>query len=261
MAPEEKPPLVLLHGLTMSARAWHRTAPLLRSDFAVVTPTALGHCGGRPATRRPATIADVVDDAERIMDDLGLRTAHLAGNSMGGWVALELARRGRARSVCALSPAGTWDAASPEHRRTRAALGRARADSHRSQALLPLALRLAAVRRFAMRTTSIDGAKLAREEILAAVQDLLGCAVAQDLLDTTESLASLDPVPCPITVAWCGADRLLLEAVNGAKARELVPGADHFTLPGVGHVPMLDDPQLVADTIRASTRAEALIPA
>jgi pimeloyl-ACP methyl ester carboxylesterase len=120
--------------------------------------------------------------------------------------------------------------------------------------VLPLALRLAAVRRFALRSTAADGARVPRAEILGIVQDLLGCAVAQDLLDTTESLAPLDPVPCPITIAWCGEDRLLPEAVNGALARTLVPGARHLTLPGVGHVPMLDDPALVAATIREATR-------
>lgn len=243
-------PLVLFHGLTMSARAWQRVTPLLVADFTVVTPTALGHSGGRPATARPARIADVVDDAERTLDELGIDTAHLAGNSMGGWVALELARRGRARTVCALSPAGTWDETSREHRATRAVLARARTDTQRSRRLLPLALRVPAVRRFALRSTAADGARVSREELLGVVQDLLGCAVAVDLLDTVESLPPLDPVPCPITIAWCGEDRLLLESVNGALARRLVPGARHFTLPGVGHVPMLDDPALVAATIR-----------
>jgi pimeloyl-ACP methyl ester carboxylesterase len=243
-------PLVLFHGVTMSARAWHRVTPLLVDHFAVVTPTALGHCGGPPVVTRPVRIADVVDDAERTLDRLGIETAHLAGNSMGGWVALELARRGRARTVCALSPAGTWDASSREHRATRAILARARTDTQRSQHLLPLALRLPAVRRFALRSTAADGARVSRQEILGAVRDLLGCAVVDDLLDTGESLPSLDPVPCPITIAWCGEDRLLLESVNGALARTLVPGARHLTLPGVGHVPMLDDPALVAATIR-----------
>lgn len=248
-------PLVLFHGLTMSARAWHRVRPLLEDDFEVVTPTALGHSGGRPAATRPAKIADVVDDAERTLDALGLETAHLAGNSMGGWVALELARRGRARTVCALSPAGTWDAASREHRRTRAVLGRARTDSRRSQLLLPLALRAPAVRRFALRSTAADGARVSRADVLAIVADLLACDIAEDLLATTEALAPMpDPLPCPITIAWAQRDALLLPEINGAMARTLVPGADHITLPGTGHVPMLDDPGLVAATIRAATR-------
>ncbi|HEY6762707.1 MAG TPA: alpha/beta hydrolase [Baekduia sp.] len=247
-----RPPLVLFHGMTMSARVWHRVRPLLDADFDVVTPTALGHTGGRPATTNPIKIVDVVDDAERTLDALGLETAHLAGNSMGGWVALELARRGRARTVCALSPAGTWDAASREHRRTRTALARARTDSRTSRPLLPLALRLPAVRRYATRTVSADGALLEPHEIRAAAHDLLGCTVLSDLLATTESLAPMDPLPCPITIAWAGGDRLLPPSVNGEHARRLVPGADHITLDGLGHVPMLDDPARVAATIRAS---------
>jgi pimeloyl-ACP methyl ester carboxylesterase len=248
----EREPLVLLHGLTMSGRAWHATRAFLGDDFDVYTPTALGHAGGRTPTRRPVKILDVVDDAERTLDDLGLGTAHLAGNSMGGWVALELARRGRAISVTALSPAGTWEPTSREHRRTRNALARAGADARRTRALLPLVLHVPQIRRFAMRGTSADGARLTPHEIIAAADDLLGCTVLDDLLATTEALPPLDAPGTAITVAWSGDDVLLLEAVNGAIARARIPGANHIILPGVGHVPMLDDPALVAATIRAT---------
>jgi pimeloyl-ACP methyl ester carboxylesterase len=242
--------LVLLHGLTMSARVWHRTRPFLEPDFEVVTPTALGHAGGRTPARRPARIADVVDDAERTLDDLQIDRAHLAGNSMGGWVALELARRGRATTVTAFSPAGTWDPVSQEHKRTRKVLARAGIDARRSRALLPLVLGVPQIRRFAMRTTSADGSRVDAHEIVAAVDDLLGCAVLDDLLSTTEALEPLDAPN--ITVAWSGADALLLPDVNGTHAQRLIPQGNHIILPGVGHVPMLDDPALVAATIRAT---------
>ncbi|WP_051223651.1 alpha/beta fold hydrolase [Conexibacter woesei] len=250
--------LVLFHGLTMSGRAWHATRPFLAGDFDVVTPTALGHAGGRSPQHRPIKIADVVDDAERTLDELQIDRAHLAGNSMGGWVALELARRGRAATVTALSPAGTWDPTSREHKRTRNALARAGTDSRRSRALLPLVLHVPQIRRFAMRGTSADGARLTPREIIAAADDLLGCTVLDDLLTTTESLPPLhiDPATTPITVAWSGADALLLPDVNGALAKQLIPAANHIILPGVGHVPMLDDPALVAATIRATIAQE-----
>jgi pimeloyl-ACP methyl ester carboxylesterase len=247
--------LVLFHGLTMSGRVWHTTRPFLAPDFDVVTPTALGHAGGRTPDRRPVRIADVVDDAERTLDELDIDRAHLAGNSMGGWVALELARRGRARSVTALSPAGTWDPVSNEHKRTRKALATAGADARRSRSILPLAARVPQIRRFALRTTSADGARVPAHEILAAVDDLLGCTVLDDLLSTTEALAPLDAPN--ITVAWSGSDALLLPSVNGAIAKRLIPHGDHITLPGVGHVPMLDDPALVAATIRATIAQES----
>ena len=64
-----------------------------------------------PAGRAlPADVdGDTIPDAvERAMDEAGFETAHIAGNSLGGYVALQLAARGRARSVVALAPAGGW---------------------------------------------------------------------------------------------------------------------------------------------------------
>ena len=107
-------PLVLLHGLGMSARVWDRVVPLLTPHHEVMALNALGHRGGAAPSRRPVTVRDVVDDAERMLDERGLDRPHIAGNSLGGWMAIELGRRGRARSVCALSPAGMWTAGTAE---------------------------------------------------------------------------------------------------------------------------------------------------
>ena len=67
----DKPPLVLLHGITMSGNAWQDVVPLLSDHHEVFTPTALGHRGGPPVQRRPATITDVVDAAQRYLDERG----------------------------------------------------------------------------------------------------------------------------------------------------------------------------------------------
>jgi len=90
----DRPALVLLHGVTMSGSAWQEVTPLLAADYDVHTPTAAGHRGGPPALRRPATISDTIDAAQRYLDDHDLDRPHLAGNSMGGWIAVELARDG-----------------------------------------------------------------------------------------------------------------------------------------------------------------------
>ena len=103
-----KPALVLLHPFLVSGKVWQDVVPRLSSYHQVFTPTALGHSGGPPVQRRPVTIWDVIDAAEEYLNEHGLERPHLAGNSMGGFVALELARRGRAATVCALSPAGFW---------------------------------------------------------------------------------------------------------------------------------------------------------
>jgi pimeloyl-ACP methyl ester carboxylesterase len=94
MAPDNSA-LVLLHGGSWSGDQWRDIAPLLFTHHDVYTPSALGHRGGPVVQRRPVTMWDVIDESERYLDERGLDRPHLAGHSMGGFIALELARRGR----------------------------------------------------------------------------------------------------------------------------------------------------------------------
>ncbi|QFS90343.1 Soluble epoxide hydrolase [Mycobacterium sp. THAF192] len=99
--------IVLLHGATSSRRAWDDVIPAIESQHKVLAPTLAGHLGGRPMVAQPPQVVDsIVDDMCAHLDALDVDSAHLVGNSLGGWVALEMARRGRAKSVLALSPAG-----------------------------------------------------------------------------------------------------------------------------------------------------------
>src|SRR5207237_6606895 len=114
-------PLVLLHGVGGTWRVWRPVLPLLERWHAVFAPTLPGHCG---ANRLPAGVAPSIDAladgvAEQL-DRAGIDRAHIVGNSLGGWIALELARRGRARSVVLFGPAGAWRSAA---RMTAVAVG------------------------------------------------------------------------------------------------------------------------------------------
>ena len=100
-------PLVLLHGFTDTWRTWDLVLPALERERDVLALTLPGHAGGPPLPH-PLTAAAVGDVVEAALDDAGLATAAIAGNSLGGYVALELAARGRATSVVALAPAGGW---------------------------------------------------------------------------------------------------------------------------------------------------------
>ena len=240
---------------------WQDVALLLGSDYEVIAPTALGHSGGPPPLDRPVGNRHVVDAAERQMDELSLGRAHLVGNSMGGWMALELARRGRAFSVCAMSPAGMWPsigtASRPGANRLRQGLRMGRL----TRPALPVLYRSRGVRQFALRNAAANGARVSREQTLQLTDDMLGCSIAEDILATDEHFAPLDPGPCPITIAWCELDRIFPEGEFGARARERLPGARYVVLRNVGHVPMLDDPKLVAAVIRESLAAATPAPA
>lgn len=252
-------PVVLLHGVTGSATMWRAVIPLLEPHYDTIALTALGHRGGRPGSAG-ATVQDLVDDAERSLDDLGLDRPHLAGNSLGGWMAIELARRGRAASVCALSPAGCWDVSAGEHLAGAAKLRKAVNLARRSRPVMPWAARLSLVRRVALRDNAVDGGRVTPGELLTVVDDLLACTVIEEMLTTKEEVAPLDPLPCPVVLAWSGKDRVLPVSTRGARARRLMPQAAWRVLPGVGHVPMFDDPRLVAAVIRESVETATVSP-
>ncbi|QIS05716.1 alpha/beta fold hydrolase [Nocardia brasiliensis] len=255
-----KSPLVLLHGVTMSGRAWDEVIPLVTPRHEVFALTAPGHRGGPAVTRHPATVAQLIDGIEGMLDEFGLHRPHLAGNSLGGWIAIELARRGRAASVCALSPAGFWTAGTHAQSDGVTKLRRLAALTRLTRTVQPLALQVPLVRRLGLSDIACRADRLTPSVVGQAARDLLDCTVIDDLLPTDEQIAPLDPLPCPITLAWSGRDAILPPEINGKIARERLPQAEFTVLPDVGHVPMFDDPALVARTILATTSAHTTNP-
>lgn len=248
-------PVFMLHGVTNAASVWSRVVPLVGREFDAIAPTAMGHLGGREPSVRPTRIAHLLDDLELTMDRLEIETAHFAGNSMGGWMALEMARRGRARSVCALSPAGTWDGESRKHNRTRKLIRASAVAARIAAPTLGVTSRSAALRKLSMRSAAEHGDRVSPADFRAVAEASAQCVVMNDILTTDEKLLEIDPVPCPIAIVWSEFDRILPIDVNGANARELIPGAEWTVMREVGHVPMLDDPEGVARTIVAHVRS------
>ncbi|MEV0297921.1 alpha/beta hydrolase [Nocardia sp. NPDC050710] len=246
-----KDPLLLLHGVTMSAAAWDEVVPLLANEFDLLVPTAAGHRGGG-RIEGAATIKHLVDVTEQLLDERGVSTVHIAGNSLGGWMGIELARRGRARSVCALSPAGFWTPGTADETTATNKLRRAKRLAEVGHGLAPLMLRSAAIRRLILNDVAVHGDRLTAAQALGAVHDLVDCPAAYDILSTDESVAPMPTLPCPITLAWSEKDRIFPPSVNGAIARQRIPDARYTELPGIGHVPMIDDPALCAATIRTA---------
>ena len=241
--------LVLLHGITSSGRAWQDLVPELSRRHQVCTPTALGHRGGQPVTGR-TTLTDIVDAAERQLDAALLDRPHIAGHSLGGYVAIELARRGRALTVTALSPAGFWSAGD----------GTAELVMHGVRRSARLARFAAPAVKLAVGTArgraALMGAAVRRADAMTAaaaravIDDQARCTLAGRLfIADGDHLATLDPLPCPVTVAWAEHDEVLPLAGYREAVRARLPGASFLVLPGVGHAAMVDDPGLVVQTI------------
>jgi pimeloyl-ACP methyl ester carboxylesterase len=241
--------------MSMSWRAWEPVIPLLTDCHEVFAPSLAGHHGAATGTADTSmSVHGLADAVERQLDEAGIVTAHLAGNSLGGWVALELARRGRARSVVALSPAGGWTTGRELRRVLRLArLGRAFA----GHPLLAPMLNRPRMRRALLRGVLERGHELTSAEARRFFEDNLHFSGLRELLAAIERDGPLPPmsdIGCPVRIAWAGHDRTIPFDTYGRPLAQAVPDAELLTLLGVGHVPMHDNPQLIADTILDITR-------
>ncbi|OBF03466.1 hydrolase [Mycobacterium sp. ACS4054] len=254
----DRPALVLLHGLTASGLAWQDVIPQLSSYHQVYAPTAPGHRGGPAVQRRPVTVDDMVDWAEHYLDEQGLQRPHLAGHSMGGFLAIELARRGRAATVCAFAPGGFWATGDGLRAKSMAHVHGGRGALRMARPIMPLMLKSARARRLVFQTGACHGDRISARRGVEILDDFLGCTVADEVGSSDDQqIAPLDSLPCPVTVVWSEKDVAIPVAWYEANARERLPGATFLTLPDAGHDPMMDDPELVARTILSVTAAQS----
>src|ERR1700755_67167 len=96
-------PLLLLHGLGTSRRDFTAVLPALTDRFDVINVDLPG-IGRSPHLEQRPTVAAITDAVEHTLDVEGLGRVDVLGNSLGARIALELAVRGRARSVVADRP-------------------------------------------------------------------------------------------------------------------------------------------------------------
>jgi pimeloyl-ACP methyl ester carboxylesterase len=244
-------PLVCLHGFMDTSRTWDLVLPALERSHEVLALTLPGHAGGSPL---PAELDDAVmaDAVEAAMDEAGIEEAALVGNSLGGWVALQLAARGRARAVVAFAPAGGWAAGDSSWRELLALQSSIHeaakaAAPHASAILSTLDGRRRATRYITERFEHIP-VELLADQLLGVA----GCEAPRLLDYASHASWELDAarIECPVRVVWGTEDGLLPWPSAAARfRREWLPRADWVELDGVGHCPQLDVPVEAAQLI------------
>jgi pimeloyl-ACP methyl ester carboxylesterase len=240
-------PLVLIHGIGHTWRGWKPMLPLLepRFDVLAVDLPGFGHSPPLPPGVEP-TPEVLADAVERAMDAAGFERATVCGNSLGAWIALELARRGRAGRVVAISPAGL------QHARERG-WGR--------NVLLGM--------RWAARNAAAEAVLRTRAGRTLFAGPAMGRpwrADPDDMIEQTELFGAapgflatlphtfdrqprgLDSIDVPVLILW-GTRDLILIPRQGRRFERLIPGCELRYLKGLGHTPMSDDPQLLARAI------------
>jgi pimeloyl-ACP methyl ester carboxylesterase len=243
-------PLLLIHGIGHTWRAWRPLLPRLeqRFDVLAVDLPGFGHSEPFPpgVDSTPEALADAVEDE---LVRAGFERAHLAGNSLGGWIALELARRGRARTVTAISPAGlqhgrekNWGAGVLRTMRwlARKPLPAAALGNPVTRALLAGPTHAKGWRK--------DPGWLAEETELFANCPGFEATLPHTFHAQPRGLTTLD---VPVLILWGTLDVVLIPR-QGRRFERLIPGAELRYVRGIGHTPMSDAPELLAEAIAQS---------
>ena len=237
------PALLLLHGIGSCKEMWRPVVPLLAGEREVV---ALDLPGFGASPRGPRTVEGLAHCVAAFARWLGLERPHVAGNSLGGGIALALGAMDAVESVCAVSPIGFANDREAAYARgvlvTTRVLARAFAPVAGPLAR-PAALRTALSSHVASRPWRIPPGDMALwTRAYAAAPGFW------DLLRDTPRWNVVAPT-CPTTIAWGDRDRLLIQSRQAPRARRVLPHARHVTLRGCGHVPTWDDPEQVAQAI------------
>ena len=250
-------PLVLIHGFVDCWRTWDLIIPELERHHDVLAPALAGHAGGPPLDG-PVTRDLVPDALEQAMDDAGFETAHLVGNSLGGYMALQLAARGRARSVVALAPGGGWAEGDGSYVE---ALDFFPELVEQVKAIAPHAERLLTSnegKRRATLYTTVNYAHIPAELLAHQTRAVAACdgVVAMSEYAKRQGYElDAEQISCPVRVVWGTEDKLLPWPSAAVRFRDdWLPHADWVELDGVGHCPQLDVPLEAAQLIVGFTR-------
>ncbi|MER6672180.1 alpha/beta fold hydrolase [Streptomyces sp. NPDC000983] len=253
-------PLVLLHGIGSGRRCWAPVTGLLtaRHEVLAVDLPGFGDSPALPPGTAP-TAGALAEAVGRFLDERGIDTAHVAGNSLGGWVGLELALAGRVRTLSLISPAGLWRETTPFTTRLLLRSFRLAAPWLAGPAA-PL-LRTAPTRAALLAGVHGRPGRVPYAHARAAARDMAratGFEATWRAVSTTRFTGGR-AIDVPVRVAF-GSRDAVLRAGRARFLDELPRGTESRVLPGCGHVPMHDAPEAVARFILAGTAEQARRP-
>jgi pimeloyl-ACP methyl ester carboxylesterase len=248
-------PVLLLHPFLISQLVWQTVAPRLADTgrYEVFAPTMAGHNGGPRAGTWFLSSSVLADHVERQLDQLGWSTCHIVGNSLGGWVAFELERRGRARTVTGIAPAGGWHRWSPTKFEVIAKFIGGMPVWVLAHLLGGRLLRLPLSRRIGTLPISGTPDGVSERELLDVIDDLKHCPAYFQLLVKSilmPGLLELAQTSVPTHLVLCEKDRVFPGPRSHRYFKTHLPAGTRVTeLDGLGHIPMFEAPERITEVI------------
>ncbi|MDO9352755.1 MAG: alpha/beta hydrolase [Solirubrobacteraceae bacterium] len=256
----EGPTLLLMHGVLHRRKAWDAVLPLLVPHRRVVTVDLPGHGSASPLDMSgPSIIRQFLDPLDELVDQLSEtgNPVHVAGNSLGGWLALALAAQGGVASATALSPAGFWvnDA---DRIRAMATFRLVRAFARLGRQHTPRLMRIPPIRNLGLAPFFAHPSRVSYETAIVDMQSLLDSPLISghglDFPPNADDLPPISEPAVPVTCAW-GKRDVCLPIYQSRRVHQYFPHANLIVVPGVGHVPMTDNPGLIAAILLAGSEA------
>ncbi|WP_394822999.1 alpha/beta fold hydrolase [Pendulispora albinea] len=243
------PPLLLIHGIGSRAGVWKPVVARLAREREVFAIDLPGFASSPPLPAGTSSNVHTLTDAvEAWIRKTGLDRPRVAGNSLGGAISLELARRNAVHSAAALSPAGFWIPI--ERKYAQSVLRSARSIGRRVRPFAPRLARSRTLRSLLAGPFFARPSRLDVDDVLLDLTALLDAPAFDETLDSAQlyRFARGEEIHVPVTIAWGTRDLLLLPQ-QAWRAKRLLPNARHVPLHGCGHVPMADDPEAVANVL------------
>lgn len=242
------PALLLVHGFGSQKLMWSPVIDSLAATFEVVAVDlpGFGESPLMPADL-PVTARGFADVLVAYAESLGWSRFHVAGNSLGGWIALELAAMGAVESATALSPAGLWPRRSPINARLPLVIARhgARLFDSRLALLERPAIRKAALGALFGKPANLSGDHAIRHT--RGFGECPGYDRVRRVLGESRFIEGRG-ITAPLTVAFPPRDPLIVRRQCDLSS---LPEHTRFEAPkGWGHVPTYDDPEGVVRLIR-----------
>ncbi|MDP1851838.1 MAG: alpha/beta hydrolase [Candidatus Planktophila sp.] len=249
-----RPPLVLIHGLGSAATAFKPTLAELSKNFRVISVDLPGH-GQSPYSKSqamdPASLGEAI--FETVKSEYGIEKFHVVGNSLGGWIALEMAasRPEQILSVTGLAPAGLWLAPASARLPSEAGL------YYLAKALKPFiktGLKSKQIRKIGFKRVSPKWQELSYETCFDASIAMTNCRGYFPAWDGMTGRRFNAKVPDCVrtTILFGDCDNTLPADVS--QERSLAPSHCRWlTIENCGHAPMWDHPELVLKVVLETT--------
>ena len=232
-------PLVLIHGYPLDHSIWDPLAPFLEHNFDLIIPDLRGF-GESEVAQADNSIVDYASDIAGLLTHLRIRKAYIAGHSMGGYVALAFAREYEERVTGLAMVSSQMAADAPERKQARYSTAKQVMEQGVGNVAEQMAPKLSVVPRWQ-----------AFAHGLIEKQPAQGVAAAlRAMAERPDSSDIFGGFPFPVVIVHGDADELI-PVQKGKDMKAVLPSAHYVELQGAGHLPMMEQPERVAEALKS----------